>query len=65
MKTVSGALKTILIMVGLGLFSGQAEARRFDMKNERFATYFGASSGVTLMSDYAYGQAGGTGVSTD
>ena len=65
MKTVDGVLKTMICVVGLGLFAGPAEARRFDMKSERFATYFGASSGVTLMSDYAYGQAGGAGVSTD
>lgn len=47
------------------LLATPAEARRFDMKSERFATYFGASGGATLMSDYAYGQAAGTGVTTD
>lgn len=42
-----------------------AEARKFDMKNERFATYFGGSYGLSNLGDYAFGQSGGTGVQTD
>jgi hypothetical protein len=42
-----------------------AEARIFNMKTESFATYFGASLGLSNLGDYAFGQSAGTGVSTD
>lgn len=54
----------IVILCVLG-FSENSEARRFDMKNERFATYFGGSFGLSNLADYAFGQSAGAGVTTD
>jgi len=54
-----------LIVVALIALSGTAEARKFDMKNEVFATYFGGGFGPSNVSDHAFRMAAGTGVLTD
>jgi hypothetical protein len=54
-----------LIVIVLTLLSSAAQARKFDMKNEVFATYFGGGFGPSNVSDHAFGMAAGTGVQTD
>lgn len=67
MLSRSSFKKTVLIFGLLaGLFVVQpAAARKFDMKNEVFATYFGATYGPSNISDSAFGRASSAGVSTD
>jgi len=50
------------LVCGLG---EMAHARRFDMKSENFATYFGGSFGPSNLSDGAFSLAAGTDVTTD
>lgn len=45
--------------------SEMASARQYDMDSDTFATYFGGSFGLSNLSDYAFGRAGGTGVHND
>ena len=57
---------TVVFFAGLLLMApSNAKARSFDLKNESFATYFGGSYGLSNLGDYAFGQSGGNGVSTD
>lgn len=60
-KSFLGPLVLLLIL----FFGGEANARKFDMKNEVFATYFGGGFGPSNVSDHAFGMAAGTGVQTD
>ncbi len=56
----------VLALLILGSFAvGKAHARTFDLKSETFATYFGGSFGYSNLGDYAFGQSGGNGVTTD
>lgn len=52
-------------LLNVGLIHSPAEARVFDLKNETFAAYFGGTFGVSNLGDYAFGQSGGNGVTTD
>lgn len=54
-----------LIVIFLALLSSTAQARKYDMKNEVFATYFGGGFGPSNVSDHAFGMAAGAGVQTD
>ncbi len=54
------------VMVGFALlFAASAEARKYDMKNEVFATYFGGGFGPSNVFDHAFTMAAGSGVQTD
>lgn len=54
-----------LIVLSVATFSSTALARKFDMKSEVFATYFGGGFGPSNVSDHAFGMAAGADVQTD
>lgn len=51
--------------VVLFMWAGIAEARVFDFKNERIATYFGGTFGPSSVGDTAYGASSGSDISVD
>ncbi len=56
----------IAFCIGLiGLTPSTAMARKFDMPNERFSTYFGGGYGLSNVSDHAFAMSSGSGVQTD
>ena len=67
MFTRSAATRAVCLgILGLiGALPSSAWARKFDMPNERFATYFGGGYGVSNVSDHAFSMSSGSGVQTD
>lgn len=59
------ALCASVIVFLLSLISHQAEARRFDFKSEKFATYFRGSYGYSNVGRSPYGFSSGADVSVD
>lgn len=65
-KLLSLVVRSGVVISGFALFAiSDVHARTFDLKSQKFATYFGGSFGLSNVGDYAFGQSGGTGVSTD
>lgn len=54
-----------LCVAVIGFTPSIASARKFDMPNERFATYFGGGYGISNVSDHAFAMSSGSGVQTD
>lgn len=65
LSTLSTIVTIVLVLISVTVVSMPAEARRFDMKTENFAPYFGGSYGPSNLSDGAFGASAGTGVQTD
>lgn len=65
LKRVAPIVFLFLLISGRGGLGELAQARRFDMKTENFATYFGGSFGPSNLSDGAFSLSGGTDVTTD
>lgn len=63
MKFMAAAVATAAASLLLG--ASIAEARTFDFKNERFASYFGGTYGASAVGDNAYGNSSGNGVTVD
>lgn len=59
------SIQVIAVLVAGFFAAGGAQARTFDLKSETVATYFGGSFGYSNLGDYAFGQSGGNGVTTD
>ncbi len=59
------SIRVIAVLIIGSLLAVKAQARTFDLKSETFATYFGGSFGYSNLGDYAFGQSGGAGVTTD
>lgn len=65
LRGISVALFLSVVFGGDGGLGELSQARRFDMKTENFATYFGGSFGPSNLSDGAFSLSGGTDVTTD
>lgn len=64
-RTFALTLFVSLQIVSLLVFSSAASARKFDMPNEMFATYFGGGYGISNVSDHAFSMSSGSDVQTD